>query len=128
MSNPDQFVVLEGNSLAVMAWVTGLDAAPLTQSSIPGTGGITREIRNRTLGTVLATDHLLVSDVVYNTPQTGKGWPAIYTTGFNWRDLVSGVSWTELEADTEVQIVYYFEDADGLPIVWATQPFQVENL
>lgn len=128
MSNPDQFVVLEGNSLAVMAWVTGLDATPITQASVPGVGGITREIRNRTLGTVLNTDSLAVSTVIYNTAQTGKGWPAVYTTGFNWRDLISGVNWTGLDADTEVQIVYSFEDAAGMPIVWQTEPFQVENL
>lgn len=128
MSNPDQFVVLEGNSITVMAWVTGLDADPITQSSVPGTGGITREIRNRTAGTIIATDQLSVADVIYNTAQTGNGWPSIYTTGYNWRDLVSGANWSGLGVDTEIQIVYYFEDSDGMPAVWATEPFQVENL
>ena len=126
MSGPAASVQLvEGNSLAVMAWVVGMDNMPITQSSIPGTGGITREILDMTNQTVIATNTLDVLDVIYNTPQTGKGWPAIYTTGFNWRNVVSGSNWDGLTEDIEVQIKYTFEDIDGNPIVWVSKPFQV---
>lgn len=105
-----------GGSPVLMARVMGKLNVAITQATI---SAVNRKIYNQSDGELVSDDALVVSDVIYNTLQTGGPW-TYDDVGFNFLDQppVADLS----EADTFI-VIYTLTPTTGEPI--AMDPFIV---
>jgi hypothetical protein len=99
-----QYFGWTGQGLCCLSRVLGQDAALLTQASITS---ITWHVVNA-VGTQTGSGTLTVADVIYDSAQTGNGWP--HNDGYNFRYVVPGASFPAAGC---YQVEFHYTPATG---------------
>ena len=106
-------ILIEGNSFAVLARVTGLDGAVVTQSSIASGTYTVVLIDQDGTATKAAAVVMTIASVFFNVLATTNGWTRD-TTGWNFRLIVPGSAVTAETGTLRVQ--FDLVDASGYAI------------
>lgn len=97
----------EDTGCQYMARIVGNDAAYITQAAITA---ITRKIYQLPDRTLVATDSLVVANVVYDSLQTDARWTKD-STGYNFRDPLDAADFAS--GDALYRIEYLFDPVSG---------------
>lgn len=102
--------VWEGSSPVNMARVVGYDNANINQASVSELHYMVTQLVDGVETEVAPSTELTVTDVIFDTLQTGNGWTED-TTGYNFRHQLAA---TDLpDGGVVYTVTYRFEDTSG---------------
>jgi len=98
----DVHTIIEDCGAAVMARLLGWDGSLVTQATVSSIAYQVFDLDAALLQT--AAGALVVADTVYDTEQTGGGWP--YSDGFNFRAVLPASAFPTGGHQYQVEVVF----------------------